>query len=231
MALSVQDIIDQGYSKSAAARVQSIAAPQELVTEVGNLLREIFLTLARENPEILGAIATLNFDGTGWPRAADCLRAIKLQATAGTIVNPALAVGAEITVVPFNDQAFCKGDACVTEFGQRYIPTGQTMDPSDGSISQLYARAPIIPTQTTDPIDPLFPEFFSDVLACGIAAYLADKDERTEDKTTFLGLKAAGAQQIVQWSRGQTYSVQQRFPLVVAPLTNTDGGRQSPADQ
>lgn len=227
--LTAQDVIDQGYSKSAASRVASIATPGELVTRVGQCLREIFLTLARENPEILGQIAVLNFDGAGWPRPSDCLRAVKVKATAGTIVNPALAVGADITIVPYNDQAFCAGDSCLTEFGQRYLPTGQTIDPSGGSVRLDYARAPIIPTQTTDPIDALFPEFFADVLACDLAAFLADKDQREADKVTFLGLKAAGVQQIVEWSRGQTYSVQQRFPLVIPPVTNEGGGRQSGA--
>ncbi len=229
MALLTQDIIDQGYAKSAAARVESIASPEELVTRVGQCLREVFLILARENPYVLGTQNIAAKGVVGWSRPADCLRVIKVLANAGTVAVPAYTSG-EIAVVAFNDQLFAKGKPSLTELGQTFIPVGQTMDPSAGTVTIIYARAPQVPLQASDPIDPLFPEFFADFLAYDVAAYLATKDKRSEDEQTFLSMKSADLAQIVQWSQGQTYSLRSRFPVVNPPLTNTAGGKQTPAE-
>lgn len=229
MALSAQNVIDAGYAKSAAALIGDIASPAELVTRIGQCLREVFLILARENPYIIGTQAIAAFGATGWARPADALRVIKVNANAGTVAVPPYLTG-EIAVVAFNDQLFAKGKPSVTELGQVFIPVGQTMDPSGGTLTIIYARAPQIPLQASDPIDPLFPEFFADFLAYDVAAYLASKDERAEDEQTFLGMKSADLQQIIQWSRGQTYSLRSRFPIVQPPLTNTNGGKQTPAE-
>lgn len=227
---TVQTIIDNGFAKSAAARVDSLAAPAELVARVGQCLREVFQVLGRENPHVLGASAAVAFNGIGWSRPADCLRVITVRASAGTLAAPPLTPGREIAVVPFDDQRVAAGKACLTELGQVYIPTGQVMDPSGGTLDLIYARAPIQPTTTVDLIDPLFPAFFEDFLQFDIALYLAMKDDRAADQQLFASNKSAILQQIIEWARGQTYAIVQRFPLVTPPVTNTNGGRQSPAD-
>lgn len=230
MSTTVQQVINAGYAKSAAARVQSIAAPAQLVVQVGTCLREIFLLLSRENPFILATSALAPFNGLGWARPADCLRVIDVQATVNTVVAPPLAPGKSITIVPFNDLGFSLGASALTELGQVFVPTGQAQDPSGGTVTIIYARAPILPAQATDTIDPLFPDTFADLLASDVAAYLAAEDSRDQDKATFLAQKGVATSQLVEWSRGQTYTLQQRFPVVTPPLTNTSGGKQSPAD-
>lgn len=225
---TVATIISLGYDKSAAARPESIGSETELTARVGQCLREMFQILARENPYLLGTSASVSFDGSGWPRPSDALRVITVKADAGTIASPVLATGTAINIVPYDDQAFCSGSASLTELGQSFLPTGQAVDPSGGTVTIVYARAPEQPTAVTDDVDPLFPSFLDDILQCDIAAYLAYKDERTEDEQTFLALKNAGVQQMVDWARGQTYSLQQRFAQVTPPLTNTAGGRQQP---
>jgi hypothetical protein len=226
----VQDVIDAGYPKSAAARVESIASPGELVTRVGQCLQELFAILAREHPQMIGTSALMSFNGSGWPRPVDCIRAIGVYAAVGTAATPTIPVGTEISVVAFNDQLFSAGNPSVYELGQQFNPVGQSMDPSGGTLTLVYARAAQIPAQTTDPIDPLYPQFYPDFLNYDMAAYLATKDARTADSQTFLSMKSAALAQIIQWAEGQTYSLRQRFLPVQPITTNINGGKQSPAE-
>lgn len=227
MATTVETIIQLGFAKSAAAREESFEVTSELVSRVGQCLREVFQVLARENPYILGTSATSAFDGSGWPRPSDCMRAIKVLASSATIANPVITAGSEIAVVPYDDQGFLTGSPCLTELGQSFLPTGQAMDPSSGSVTIVYARGPVIPTTAASTIDSLIPSFFDDIFQTDIAAYLAYKEKRTEDEQIFLNIKNALIGQIIDWSKQQTYSVQARFPLVSPPHTNTNSGRQA----
>lgn len=229
MSTTIETIIELGFAKSSAARPESFEVTDELIARVGQCLREVFQTLSRENPYVLGTRASVAFDGAGWPRPADCLRVIFVQANGGTIATPPIASGAEIAVVAYDDQGFLSGQPSLTELGQAFVGTGQTMDPTNGSITIVYARAPIIPAAAEDTLDPLIPSFFDDVFQTDIAAYLAYKEKRTEDEQLFLGIKNALIGQLVDWATQQTYSVQARFPLVSPPLTNTTAGRSQPA--
>lgn len=226
---TVQSIIDGGFAKSAAARPESFQSTAELIAEVGAALRACFQVLARENPYILGAEAQVTFDGTGWPRPAGCLRVIKVKADAGTIAAPALAVGEEVAVVPYDDQQVCAGRASVTELGQRFLGTGQTMDPTAGTLAVVFAQAPTMPTLASESIDSRFPPEFDDYLKFDMAAYLAMKDKRLDDEQAFRTSQSALLNQIIDWSMQQTYSLVQRFPIVTPPTTNTNAGRQQPA--
>ena len=223
-----QTIIDRAYAKSASSRPETMASSTELIARIGQCLREVFQVIGRENLYLIGTRATVAFDGVGWPRPSDCLRVIKVVADSGTVAAPTLIPGVEINVVSYDDQQFCAGLASLTELGQVFVSTGQTMDPSAGTLGVIYARLPVMPSAVTDSIDTLFPTAFDDLLQFDLAAYLATKDQRAEDEATFLGFKNALVQQLVEWTRGQTYSLVQRFPIVTPPLTNTDGGRQAP---
>lgn len=225
---TVQQIIDRGFAKSAAARPDSMMAPAELVDRIGQYLQDLFQIIAQENPTIIGDVATVGFDGTGWPRPVTCVRAIKVTALPTTVADPAIDPGDEINVVGFNDPRFCEGLPSLMEYGQRFIPVGQTMDPSGGDLTVWFARSPVMPADVGDTIDLLFPSMFDDLLQLDIAEYLAVKDKRQEDETAFGGLKQKGELSLVLWSRAQTYSLQQRYPLVNPPLTNDAGGRQQP---
>jgi len=227
MATTVETIIQLGFSKSSAARSQSFEVVGELVSRVGQCLREVFQVLARENPYILGTRATVPFDGSGWPRPSDCMRVIDVLATAGTLATPTIVPGAQIAVVPYDDQGFLAGVASLTELGQRFVGTGQALDPIGGTLTIVYARGPVIPTTVSDTIDALIPSFFDDIFQTDIAAYLAYKEKRADDEQIFLGIKGTLVAQLTDWSKQQTYSVQSRFPLVSPPLTNTNDGRQS----
>lgn len=225
---TVQTIIDNGFAKSAAARPDSMMSPAELIARVGQCLGEAFQVIARENPFLLGASASVSFDGTGWARPVNCLRVIEVRATVSTVSNPAITPGDPINVVPWNDQRFCEGLPSLTELGQAFVSTGQTMDPTAGDVQLVFARAATIPTQVGDTVDPLFPAPLNDFLQFDMAAYLAIKDQREKDEDTFLAQKNALLTQLVEWCRGQTYSLQQRFPIVTPPVTNDAGGRQQP---
>lgn len=224
---TVQQVIQRGLAKSSAARPELMSS-NELVDRVGQCLQEAFQALSEENPYIVGAIATLAFNGDGWARPADCLRAIALVATAETIADPLLTPGDEINVVPFNDQGVCLGLPSVTEFGQVYLPTGQTMDPSGGTLRLYYARMALVPTAPTDAVDPLFPFSFDSFLEFDVAAYAAAKDKRTEDKDEFESQKGARLGLMLEWASQQTYNLVQRFPAVTPPTNSAKSGRAQP---
>lgn len=226
---TVQTVIDRGFAKSAAARPDSMAAPNELVARIGQCLSEAFSVMARENPYVIAAEESVAFNGVGWPRPSDTARVIKVVTNAGTVSDPALLPGTEINIVPYNDQRFCEGLPSLTELGQVFRATGQTMDPSAGDVTIVYARGPVLPLVVTESIDPLFPALHDDFLQFDLAAYLAAKDKRAEDQATFLAGKNAQLALLVEWTKSQTFSLQQRFPLITPPLANDDGGRQQPA--
>jgi len=225
MPFTAQNVIDQGFAKSAAAR------PETLADAIEQRLREVFNVISREQPAIFGTIATVPFDGTGWPRPGNAQRVLLVTATAATIANPVIAAGKEICVVPFDDQLFCAGRPSLYEFGQRFVPVGQTMDPTNGTVNVFYSRAPQVPATVSDTIDALFPDQYQDFLNYDMAAYLAVQDDRGDDEQTFLGMKNGILTLMIDWAQQQTYSLKQRFPLTTAPTANTNGGRQQPGAQ
>lgn len=224
--ITVQNIIDAAFAKSAAARPDSMMSPQEFVVRVGQCLQEWFGIMARENPYVLGVVLSVPFNGTGWPCPSDCIKWIKVIADGGTVSTPLLPLGTEIDVCPYDDQGFTSGQASLTELGQVFLPTGQAMDPSGGSVSVVYARAPQLPAQTTDTIDALFPTFLDDFLIYDLAAYMAVKDARKEDETTFLALKSMSLEESIQWSQNRSFGIKQRSAMVTPPLTSRGGGVQ-----
>lgn len=229
MPATYQTIIDNGFAKSSAARANTVTSPAELVTRVNQCLLEAFQVMSRENPYLVGTSLQLLFSGTGWARPSNCMRAIIVKADSGTIAAPPITPGDEIAVVPYDDLLFCEGLPSLSELGQTFVPTGQTMDPSGGTLVLVYARTPVQATAVTDSVDALFPEALNDFLQYDIAAYLAMKDARTEDTQSFLASKSAILSQLIDWCRQQTYSLQQRFPAVTPPLTNTNAGRAQQA--
>ncbi len=229
MSTTYQTVINNGFAKSSAARPETLTSSNELIARINQCLLEAFQVMSRENPYLVGIRAQLAFNGSGWSRPSNCLRAIKVFADAGTIATPGLTVGQEINIVPYDDLLFCAGRASLTELGQAFVPTGQTMDPSSGTIALVYARQPVQGTATTDTIDAFFPEPLNDFLNYDMAAYLATKDRRQEDEQAFLSFKSSILSQLIDWCRQQTYSLQQRFPAVTPPLTNTNAGRSQGA--
>lgn len=228
MPATAQQIIDNAYAKSAAARPEQMASPNELLARIGQALREWGQLTARENPYLLGESAEVTFGTVGWARPEDCIRVIDVRTTAGTVISPVPVVGTSITIVPWDDQQIALGSPCLTELGQVFRPTGQSVDPTNGTLQILYARAPQTPQTTTATIDPLFPAWAYDYLQFDLAAYLATKEERTQDEQAFYAGKNATLQMLVEWMRAQTYTLVQRWPVVTPPLTNVAGGRQQP---
>lgn len=228
MSFTVQDVIDAGFSKSAASRPETLNTPSKLIASVGYCLREVFQVASRENPYIIGTSADVDFDGSGWPRPADALRVIGVRATATTLANPALAVGAKVMVLPFDDKSFAIAKAALTELGQSFVPRGGQADPSGGALTMVYARVPTMPTALEDTIDAMFPDAQMDLLNYDMAVYLAEQDKRAEDQATFTAMKSALLGLYIGWAQAQTYEIVQRFPIVTPPLTNTAGGRQAP---
>lgn len=226
---TAQTIIDNAYAKSAAARPEQTAATAELLARIGQALREYGTIAARENPYLLGTDAVVEFATTGWPRPSDCYRVIEVVTTETTEMSPLPAPGTRLTIVPYDDRGLGAGVASLTEFGQEFRSTGQPIDPQNGALRVRYARALQTPATLTSPIDPLFPAWAYDFLQFDLAAYLASKEERKADEEVFYAGKNANLQALIDWMRGQTYTLVQRFPVTTPPLTNIAGGRSQAA--
>lgn len=219
MSITVQQVIDGGFAKSSAARPGTIASPAELIGRVGFCLLETFQVLANENPYMIAVAVQVANNGTGWPRPANTLRVIGPRADAGTVANPGITPGAKIQVVPYDDQGFGAGDPCLTELGQVFVPTGQAIDPSAGTLSLVHCSAPAPVATVNDTIDQRFPDAFVDLLNFDMAEFLAVKDQRAEDEAAFSAMKSALLALLIKWSKNQTYELVQRFPIVTPPLT------------
>lgn len=222
-----QAVINRGIAKSSAARIELLAT-NELLDRAYQCLQEAFAVFSRERPDIIGTTALLNFDGTGWPRPADALRVIRVVATAATQADPVIASGRKITVVPFDDPLVAAGKPSLMEYGQKYLPAGQSIDPSGGSLLCYYARMATRPATVNDNVDPFFPLAYDSFLEYDIAAFAAEKDKRLEDLGNFNENKNGQLALMVEWARAQTYEITQRHALTSPPTANTAGGRQQP---
>lgn len=226
MAILVLSVINAAYGKSAAARPDAQMSNATLIAQIGLALYQWFELMGRENPYILGAQQSVAYNGAGWPYPSNCLKWIQVQATAGTIATPAIAAGTPLNVVPWDDQGFANGLPSLTELGQQFVATGQTVDPSGGTLNVVYSRTPVQPAQTTDTIDALFPDHLQDYLNFDLAAFMAVTDQRKEDEQTFLAMKGAMISASTTWAEEVSFGVTARFPLVTPPLTNRAGGAQ-----
>lgn len=219
-----QSIITAAFSKSAAARPEVMTTSGELLTAIYSDLQDAFLKVAQENPYALGTAATVVFDVNGWPYPDDLVRLIGVRATASTVASPAVPSGATIALVPFNDPALAAPAASLVEFGRQLQSAGNATDPTGGELQVLYARAPIQPTAITDPVDPLLPVPFYDIIIYGLAAYLAAKDEREADLVAFRGVRDAMVQQWLARVRLSAAELVQRFPVTVPGLGSQGTG-------
>lgn len=222
MATTAQQIISAAFARSFANRPELMdPAGAELVGVLGRVLRGVFAMLAPRNPEFFGTLRIVPFTAgpavstSGWARPTDALSIYKLEPSTDTQNGDGSAMGVDdfedgVAIVPFNDR-FADSNPCVYEFGQLFVSVGRAVDPASGGLVVYYAKAPIIPSQGSDTLDPLWPEQFNDVLITALASYLAKKDNRQADADAFSSENAAWMSLLNDFLRDATITTRQRF--------------------
>jgi len=69
----------------------------------------------------------------------------------------------------------------IYQMGRRYYPCGSSPDPTQDDLDFFYALFPVLGSSTSDPVDPVLPSHFDDLLANEVAVRMLLKDGRIEE--------------------------------------------------
>ncbi len=176
MATTVDAILDMAYAKSMQNNPGIIATESvELLGVVQRILDGCFAVAARVNPIMFAEKATVAPVTNSWARPAVAESIFLVEKNSD---------GAEVAVVPYDDQGAESAMPCIYEYGQAFFTAFGLSDPDDttDSLDFYYARRPDILTATTDTLDAMWPEQFNELIALHVAKYLATKDSGTEGR-------------------------------------------------
>lgn len=169
---TVQQVLTAAYAKSTKNRPGAIGTEAtELVAVVGRALQGLFALGARVNPAFFGASAAVAYAAPGWARPADAEAVLRIESSAGQ----------EVVVVPLEDRQAELGKPAVYQLGQVYRGAGNALDPTSGTLTFYYARRAQVPAALADPLDPLWPEAYLELLVLEVASALALKDGRLDE--------------------------------------------------
>ena len=177
MATSVDQILDMAYAKSMQNNPGIIATESvELLGVVQRMLDGCFAVAARVNPIMFAEKVTVAPVGNAWARPAEAESIFLVEKNSD---------GAEVAVVPYDDQGAESAMPCIYEYGQSFYTAFNLGDPDDttDSLDFYYARRPDRLTATTDTLDAMWVEQFNELLALHVAKYLATKDIGTEGRS------------------------------------------------
>lgn len=180
---SAEDIIIAGIARSGKMKNQQIAtASEELLKKLNRGTRTLFAAAARINPYYFGKELDVAFvtDGWAWPADMNLLFGLELPS------------GAECVIVPRDQKAAETGKPAVFALGPKLYTAGNTLDPVAGNLTFFYSRGPALPAELDDDIDAGLPEDYHEPLINEIAAYLATKDGRYDDRSAFMEEYTAG---------------------------------------
>lgn len=216
MTTTAQQLLLAALGRDAQIDVNALATQMpEVVAAIGRILRKRLIEVIPNNPGLFGTIRyqPLVAEGgvTGWKRPSDAMTVYRLEATGNTAVvgGGAIANGAEIGVVPFDDRALRAGDPSVYEFGGFFIGAGNTGDPVSGAINVLYASFPTAPSALASDIDARFPDQMVDFLVADLNVWFCKRDGR--DAVRFEAEVAEWSALFAAWVGNATLNVSRRF--------------------
>lgn len=185
MATTVQQVLDAAYGRSKKNDPGVDASETgELLPLVKRSMYGIFALAARVNPTLLAASEVISPGAGGWsrPSLAELVWRIEGQGTSGGNVSD----GDKVIVVPQDDLEADTTQPAVYRYGGVYYPAGNANDPNTtDELEFFYAKRPEFGTgddatadTLDDELDPLWPEFYNDLVILDVAIYLALKDDR-----------------------------------------------------
>lgn len=212
---TAQELITDALSHSSANRPDVLATQAtELLGQLNIEVGRVFAFARDVDPTYIAAITTVALTGNGWPFPANCYTVTRLEGTG----NPAqgggtVPSGAEVTIVPYDDRALEAGSPSVYEYGQVFYSAGNDGDPVSGDLRVFFARTPTEATGLGSTVDTPWPSEFTHIIVLGLAAYLAQKDGRTEEATAMGEEQSAVLGQFRQHIRSRVASTRQRFGM------------------
>lgn len=190
---TVQEIHDAAMAKSTKNQPGVIISETEAANQVQRIVQGAFSIAAVVQPTRFSDTADVVGVASAWARPPAAEAIIR-------IVN---ASGAEIVVVPYDDQLAEEPKTALYEFGQSFIAnTGQTTPPgATDTLTFWFAKRPdaLTAIDFTGVIDPDFPDAYLELLNYQLALYLALKDNRTEEYALLTSERDAWAQRFVSW--------------------------------
>ncbi len=170
--MNANDYIAQAIAQSYDNRPTVLTAEDpELLVQLSLLFQGYYRIAAKENPGALATNAVLTWNSTGWTIPADVDTTIRLERTNGV----------EVVVVPLEDRAAEPSVGAVYRLGRRYLPAGNSNDPSSLNLVIYYASIGPTFTAGTDEPGAEWPVQFDMMVVLDLAAYMARKDGRAQD--------------------------------------------------
>jgi hypothetical protein len=181
---TVQDLVVAAYgysSRNVPDVLVTTGFQSELTHLVARLQRALYTYAATVNPVFFAGFQDVDFtsdpDGevAGWPRPATAITVFRQEHidSAGNHTK--------VVKVNYDDRQAEQGEPCIYALGQKYFPAGNPLDPTGGTLRFFFSRVPTDPTSFTSPLDSQWPETYDTLLIVQIAAYLAQKDGRTDE--------------------------------------------------
>jgi hypothetical protein len=212
-----QEIIDGAMAKSTKNQPSVIATQSvELRDQVNRILQGAYAFAAVVNPTRFSAQLTLPGNGGQWTRPE----------AAEAIIRLTDAVGADISVVPYDDVLANDPEPAVYEFGGVFrLSENQAAPPAPtASLTFWFARRPNLttaPNDLTDTLDPVdiadpdsasqWPEAYNELLILELAMYLSRKDGRMDEVGGYVPDRDVWAQRFGSWLQRGTPIEQHRF--------------------
>lgn len=196
------DIIVSAIARSTMNRQDILANNTEMLRVFGASILGAYSIASEVNPEFFASAVSVNYVAPGWARPADAEAVFRIE----------LASGAEVAVVPYDDQLAEPLVPSVYSLGQIFRPTGNTNGPTIAdSLRFFYSRVPTIPATVDTDFEAAWPSQFNPLLIEDIAAYLALKDGRMDEARSLADERNRWLVLYVKYLEHETLNLRRRF--------------------
>lgn len=227
MTLVASDLIVAGLGTSARNRSGILADSQgELIGVLNRLVMDLFFDASIINPFFIGSTEDVAYSSAagGWPRPARALSLVRIEAVEGS-TQPGMDAQTEILVIQPDNREAGMYEPHVLELGGVFVASGLATSPSGGSLRFYFARRPFALTLNggiLQTIDPLVPDDMEAYFVNGVGAYLAMKDQRSEEAAVLGGQRDAARSLWAQLVGSATPAVRRTFTPRSALDTGTE---------
>lgn len=172
-----QDIVNGALAKSSKNEPTNFS-PTEQIRRVNDRLNGLYEVAARVNPGFFAEIANVAEAAGTWPRSETALSIKRMEQNSD---------GAEIVVVPVDDQQAEPSKLSVYEWAQVFTAVTNAAGTPTGSVDFYQARRPTLITNLSpDTLDPQWREDFNELLQLEVAIEFSNKDGRQGEETPAL---------------------------------------------
>jgi hypothetical protein len=197
------DIIAAAIGRSSKNRADVIATSgTELLRLINSTYRGAYAIAAEVNPVYFATSADVAYAAPGWARPSNAENVFRIE-----IVG-----GAEVAVVPYDDQIAEGGLPSVYPFGRIYVPTGSVNGPLiTDSLRIFFSKLPTVLAAVGTSLEAAWPTQFDNLLIEDVATYLAIKDGRSEEAKVLSQERNRWLVMYVKFLEHETTNLRRRF--------------------